>query len=208
MQNIKPGCTLQVLYFYSIPFFRKRFFSLGQLRNNDRRDYEQNTDKGGNISVSPQIITLIIVLAICVAAFILLYFQGKRNMKKRDEQQAAIDQAAQWVNMLIIDKKKLRMKESGLPQMVIDQTPKMMRGSKLPIIKAKVGPQIVSLICDEKIFESVPVKKEVKAVVSGIYVLDVKGLHGKTEAAPEKKKGFFKRMIASAQEKAGAKPVK
>ena len=74
--------------------------------------------------------------------------------------------------------------------------------------QAKVGPQIVSLICDEKIFESVPVKKEVKAVVSGIYVLDVKGLHGKTEAAPEKKKGFFKRMIASAQEKAGAKPVK
>ena len=85
---------------------------------------------------------------------------------------------------------------------------KMMRGSKLPIIKAKVGPQIVSLICDEKIFDSVPVKKEVKAVVSGIYVLDVKGLHGKTEAAPEKKKGFFKRLVATAQEKAGAKPVK
>ena len=56
--------------------------------------------------MSPQIITLIIVLAICVAAIILLYFQGKRNMKKRDEQQAAIDQTAQWVNMLIIDKKK------------------------------------------------------------------------------------------------------
>ena len=114
----------------------------------------------------------------------------------------------QTVSMLIIDKKRMKMKDAGLPQIVIDQTPKMMRGSKLPIIKAKVGPQIVSLICDEKIFESVPVKKEVKAVVSGIYVLDVKGLHGKTEAAPEKKKGFFKRMIASAQEKAGAKPVK
>ena len=37
---------------------------------------------------------------------------------------------------------------------------------------------------------------------------DVKGLHGKTEAAPEKKKGFFKRLVATAQEKAGAKPVK
>ena len=68
--------------------------------------------------------------------------------------------------------------------------------------------QTVSMICDEKIFDSVPVKKEVKAVVSGIYVLDVKGLHGKTEAAPEKKKGFFKRLVATAQEKAGAKPVK
>jgi hypothetical protein len=128
--------------------------------------------------------------------------------KEQAEQQELLDANKQTVSMLIIDKKRMKMKDAGLPQMVIDQTPKMMRGSKLPIIKAKVGPQIVSLICDEKIFESVPVKKEVKAVVSGIYVLDVKGLHGKTEAAPEKKKGFFKRMIASAQEKAGAKPVK
>ena len=66
----------------------------------------------------------------------------------------------------------------------------------------------MSLICDEKIFESVPVKKEVKAVVSGIYVLGVKGLHGKQEAAPAKKKGRFRRLLESAQEKAGAKPLK
>ena len=153
-------------------------------------------------------IVLLVILIILIGALIALYFFGKKAQKKQEEQQAQIEAAKQTVSMLIIDKKRLPLKESGLPQMVIDQTPKMMRGSKLPIIKAKVGPQIVSLICDEKIFESVPVKKEVKAVVSGIYVLDVKGLHGKTEAAPEKKKGFFKRMIASAQEKAGAKPVK
>ena len=114
--------------------------------------------------MSPQIITLIIVLAICVAAFILLYFQGKRNMKKRDEQQAAIDQAAQWVNMLIIDKKKLRMKQSGLPQQVIDQTPKFARLAKVPVVKAKVGPQIMVLIADNQIYDQIPVKKEVKAV--------------------------------------------
>ena len=151
---------------------------------------------------------LLVIAVILVIVLVALYYFGRKLEKRQAEGQAQLDAAAQTVSMLIIDKKKLRMKESGLPQMVIDQTPKMMRGSKLPIIKAKVGPQIVSLICDEKIFESVPVKKEVKAVVSGIYVLDVKGLHGKTEAAPEKKKGFFKRMIASAQEKAGAKPVK
>ena len=153
-------------------------------------------------------IVLLVILVVLVGVLIALYFFGKKAQKKQEEQQAQIEAAKQTVSMLVIDKKRLRIKESGLPQMVIDQTPKMMRGSKLPIIKAKVGPQIVSLICDEKIFENVPVKKEVKAVVSGIYVLDVKGLHGKTEAAPEKKKGFFKRMIASAQEKAGAKPVK
>ena len=109
------------------------------------------------------IITLIVVIAACVGAIILLYFMGKRNMKKRDEQQAAIDQAAQWVNMLIIDKKKLRMKESGLPQQVIDQTPRFARLAKVPVVKAKVGPQIVTLIADNQIYDQIPVKKRSKS---------------------------------------------
>lgn len=144
--------------------------------------------------MSPQIITLIIVLAICVAAFILLYFQGKRNMKKRDEQQAAIDQAAQWVNMLIIDKKKLRMKESGLPQMVIDQTPWYLRRSKMPIVKAKIGPKIMTLVADGAVYDLLPVKKEVKVVVSGIYITAIKSARGGLEK-PQPKKGFFKRLF-------------
>jgi len=110
--------------------------------------------------------------------------------------------------MLIIDKKRMKIKDSGLHQSVIDQTPKYMRWSKLPIVKAKVGPQILSLISEPKIFDSIPVKKEVKAVVSGIYIMDVKGLHGKNDSQPKKKKGFFKRMVEKAQEKAGAKPIK
>ena len=110
--------------------------------------------------------------------------------------------------MLIIDKKRMKLKDSGLPQAVIDQSPKLMRGSKLPIVKAKVGPQIMSLVCEEKIFDSVPVKKEVKAVVSGIYITSVKALHGKPIVPPPKKKGFSKRTLEKAQEKAGAKPIK
>lgn len=153
-------------------------------------------------------IVILIVLLVLIALVVLLYFLGKKAQKKQDEQQAMLEQNKQSLSMLIIDKKRMKIKDSGLPQMVIDQTPKLMRNSKMPIIKAKVGPQIMSLICDEKIFDNVPVKKEVKAVVSGIYVLDVKGLHGKTEKKPEKKKGFFKRAWEVAQEKAGAKPLK
>ena len=100
------------------------------------------------------------------------------------------------------------MKDSGLPQFVIDQTPKYLRRSKLPIVKAKVGPQIISLVCDEKIFDSVPVKKEVKAMVSGIYIVSVRGLHGKPLQTEQKPKGFFKRTLEKVQEKAGAKPIK
>ena len=153
-------------------------------------------------------IVMLVILVILIAACIALYFLGKRAEKKQAEQQAQLEAVAQNMSMLIIDKKKMRLKDSGLPQVVLDQAPKLMRGSKLPIIKAKIGPQIMSLICDEKIFESVPVKKEVKAVVSGIYVLGVRGLHGKQEAAPVKKKGRFRRLLETAQEKAGAKPLK
>ena len=138
-------------------------------------------------------IVLLVILAVLIIAVVALYFLGKKAQKKQSEQQAQIDAMKQTVSMLIIDKKRMKIKESGLPQAVIDQTPKYLRGSKLPIVKAKVGPQILSLVSDEKIFDSIPVKKEVKAVISGIYITEVKGLHGKVQVE-QKKKGFFARL--------------
>lgn len=153
-------------------------------------------------------IVLLVILAILIIVVVALYFLGKKAQTRQAEQQQQINAMKQTVSMLIIDKKRMKIKESGLPQAVIDQTPKFFRGSKLPIVKAKVGPQIVTLVSEEKIFDSIPVKKEVKAVVSGIYITDVKGLHGKQQPVEAKKKGFFKRTLEKAQEKAGAKPVK
>ena len=121
---------------------------------------------------------LLIILVILIAVLVALYFLGKRAQKKQDENQAQIEAAKQTVNMLIIDKKRLRIKESGLPQMVIDQTPKLMRRTKLPIVKAKIGPRIMTMVADEKIFDLIPLKKEVKATISGIYITDVRGVRG------------------------------
>ena len=152
-------------------------------------------------------IIAIIVLVILIAILIVLYFVGKKMQKRQDENNAMLQANKQYVSMLIIDKKRMKIKDAGLPQAVIDQTPKALRGSKMPIVKAKIGPQIMSLICDEKIFEDVPVKKEVKAAVSGIYILEVKGLHGKTVTEKVEKKGF-RAWVDKLQEKAGAKPIK
>ncbi|KAB1434289.1 hypothetical protein [Candidatus Galacturonibacter soehngenii] len=138
---------------------------------------------------------LIIVLLVLIAVLVGLYFLGKRLEKKQAAQQQQIESAAQNVTMLIIDKKRMKLKEAGLPSVVLEQTPRLLRGSKLPIVKAKVGPKVMTLISDEKIFELIPVKKEVKAVVSGIYITSVKGVRGPLEA-PQKKKGFFKRMTS------------
>ena len=51
----------------------------------------------------------------------------------------------------------------------------------------------MTLMCDDKIFDLIPVKKEVKAVMNGIYIMDVKGLRSNLDAKPVKQ-GFFKRL--------------
>lgn len=142
--------------------------------------------------MKPGIIILIIIL-ILVAIIAVLYFLGKKAEKKQSEQQEQLKAMAQNVSMLIIDKKRMKIKEAGLPAVVLENTPKYLRGAKVPVVKAKVGPKVMTLMCDEKIFPLVPVKKEVKAVVSGLYITDVKGIRGPLEA-PQKKKGFFARF--------------
>ena len=152
-------------------------------------------------------ITFLVILVVLTAGLIALYLFGRKMQKRQEEQQIQLQAAAQQISMFVIDKKKLKMKESGLPAQVIEQTPRLMRGSTVPILKVKVGPQIMHLMCDAQIFDSVPMRKEVKATVSGIYVTAVRGMHGKQEVAPKKQSGL-RAWVERLQEKAGAKPVK
>ena len=137
--------------------------------------------------------TFTIVLLVLIVACVVLYFLGKKAEKRQAEQQEQLDAVAQTVSMLIIDKGKMRMKDAGLPAIVLENTPKYLRRSKVPVVKAKVGPKIMTLMCDAQIYPLIPVKKEVKATVSGIYITAVKGLRGPLET-PQKKKGFFARL--------------
>ena len=158
--------------------------------------------------MSPATITLIVVAVLLIGVIVALYFLGKKAQKRQAEQEAQIAATKQTYSMLIIDKKRMKLKDAGLPAIVLEQTPKILRGRKLPIVKAKIGPQVMSLICDDKIFDLVPVKKEVKASVSGIYMVDVKGLRGGNARVEEKSKSKFKQAVERLQEKAGAKPIK
>lgn len=138
-------------------------------------------------------VVLLVIMAVLLIGLVVLYFLGRRAQKKKEEQDEQLAAAAQTVTMLIIDKKRMRIKDSGLPQMVIDQTPKLMRRSKLPIVKAKVGPRVMSLIADESVFDLIPVKKEVKASVSGIYITKVTVIRGPLEK-PQGKKNWRARL--------------
>ena len=139
-------------------------------------------------------IVLLVIIAVLLVAFIALFFFANKLKKKQDAQQEQIDAAKQIMSMLVIDKKKMKLKDSGLPKMVLEQTPKYLRGSKMPIVKAKIGPRIMSLMCDPKVFDQIPIKAEIKAEVSGIYITGIKSVRGgKIVVEEKKKKGLFKR---------------
>lgn len=154
---------------------------------------------------------LLIVAIVLVALIVFLFIFGRKAQRKQAETEAQMKAYEQTMSMLIIDKKRMKMKDAGLPAMVMEQTPKLMRNSKLPVVKVKVGPQIMTMIADAKVFDQIPIKKEVKATVSGIYITGVKGIRGsvtKEQEKTKKKKSKFKTWVEKMQEKAGATPIK
>ena len=137
---------------------------------------------------------LLVILVIAVIALAVLYFLGRRLEKRQVEQQQLLEMSKQTISMLVIDKKKMKIKDSGLPKIVYEQTPKYMRWAKVPVVKAKVGPKVMTLMADERVFASLPVKTEAKVVVSGLYITEIKSVRGGAIPPAPKKKGFFARF--------------
>ena len=134
-------------------------------------------------------IILLIVLALVIAALIVLTILGKKRQKKQEEQTEEMAKQAQTINLFIIDMKKLRIQDSGLPKIVYDSTPKLARLTKVPVLKVKAGNRVMSLICDPDVYKTLLPKQEVKAKVSGVYVLSAKYIRGpKIEGGTEAKK--------------------
>lgn len=128
---------------------------------------------------------MLIIIAILLVGVIVLYILGKKAEKKQAEQKEMMEQASQTMSFYVIDKKRMKIKEAGLPKIVLEQTPKYLRRAKLPIIKVKVGPRVMSLVCEESVYATILPKQEVKAQVSGIYVTSAKRIRG---PLPEPKK--------------------
>ncbi len=117
---------------------------------------------------------LIIVLVVAAVILGVLYFYGRKLQTKANEQQALVDQAKMTASILVIDKKKMKIKDSNLPKMVQDQVPKYLRWRKMPMVKAKVGPKISTLLCDDKVYKELPIKKMVKVDIAGMYIVGIK----------------------------------
>ncbi|MCD8225051.1 MAG: hypothetical protein LUC99_09470 [Clostridiales bacterium] len=137
---------------------------------------------------------LLVILLIVVVALVVLVILGRRLEKRQVEQQQLLEATKQTVSILVIDKKKLKIKESGLPKQVYEQTPWYLRRTKVPVIKAKVGPRVMNLMADDRVFATLPVKTEAKVSISGIYITEIKSVRGGAVPQPPKKKGFLARF--------------
>ena len=138
-----------------------------------------------------------IVIAILAAVLTGLYFWGKKLQTKYDEQQQLIKDNKQSATIYVIDKKKDHVTNLKLPKQMKDQLPWIYKKRKMPVVIAKIGPQIQTLMCDQKVYDSIPTKKQIKVELAGILIVNV--LSGKL---PETKKNkFFSKKAKKADKK-------
>lgn len=130
---------------------------------------------------------VLLVLGIVVAILVVLYFVGRKLQKKQDEANAAMEQQKQTVNAFIIDKKKMKLKDANFPAAAMKQVPWYMKNSKMPMAKVKIGPQIITMICDPAVFKTLPTKKSLNITIAGAYITAYStGKKGDKKAAPAK----------------------
>ena len=129
-----------------------------------------------------------------------LYFLGRKLQKKSDESQKFIDQNRQMVSAFVIDKKKMKLSEANFPKGSFDKVPFYLKYRKLPMAKVKVGPQIVTMLCDGNVFKTLPTKRNLKLEISGAYILGYStAKKGEKKYEPPKKLTWREKLMAKAQ---------
>ena len=130
---------------------------------------------------------MLLVVLIIVLVVGALYFLNRAAYKKMDEQQALIDSTKMSATIYVIDKKRDKLTNINLPKAAQDQIPAYAKLMKMYFVKAKIGPQIVTLMCDKNVFNAVPLKKNIKAQISGMYLVDFVGLKSAEQMKQQQK---------------------
>ncbi len=115
-----------------------------------------------------------VIILVVIAALVIAFRIFRKRMRKRmANQKAVVDQHKVTTSIFVIDKKKGKLADARLPKPVIDQIPTIYKFRKLPLVTAKVGPQIVTLICEEDVFKKLPEKKNVRVDLAGIFIVSI-----------------------------------
>jgi hypothetical protein len=145
---------------------------------------------------------IIIVGAVLAVAFVALFFLNRWAGRKMAAQEEMIQRHKTSTSIYVIDKKRDKISKANLPKSALDQMPRYSRIMKMPLVKAKVGAQVMVLMCDKNVYEILPVKKTVTVDLAGMYIVSMKGMKTKYEMSLIKKE---KRKQKKQEAKAGKK---
>ena len=123
----------------------------------------------------------IIVFVVLVIVVVAVYLLNRWASKRMVEHSSMVERNKQTASIYVIDKKKEKMQNANFPKVVLDQIPRWNKFMKMPLVKAKIGPQIMTLMCDKQVFNALPVKKTVHVELAGIYIVSMKGMKSKKE---------------------------
>ena len=139
------------------------------------------------------IIVFIVLVVIGVTIYFLNRWAGKRMVQHND----MVATHKQTVSIYVIDKKREKMQNANFPKAVMEQVPKWNQFMKMPLVKAKIGPQIMTLMCDKDVFNALPVKKTISVDIAGIYIVSMKGMKSKGEMASRRSDStpWYRRLI-------------
>ena len=143
----------------------------------------------------------LLVLIIVGVIFGILYWLNRKASKKMGDQQELIDRTKQTTSIFVLDKKRAKITEVNMPKVVTQNMPKFYKYLKLNFVQAKIGPQIMTLICDKRIYNAITVKKNIKVELAGIYIVNVIGMKSKEEYKAIQKEKKNKEKLAKKQQK-------
>lgn len=130
----------------------------------------------------------LIVAVIVVAVIVGLYFLNRWAYKKLDAQNEAVNQHKMTQQAYIIDKKRCRITQiNNMPKAVYTSLPKVAKYMKMNFVQCKIGPQIVTLIADKRVYNAIPLKKTVKIEIAGLYIVNMIGMKSIEEEKAAKK---------------------
>jgi len=125
---------------------------------------------------------LYIILGIIIVAIVIGYrFLHKKMEEEVNLQKELVEQHKVAANILILEKRMDKVDNANIPKNVVAQIPKIYKLKKVPIVKAKIGPQVMDLICDEEIFEKLPERKSVNVELAGIFIAGIKANKGSSK---------------------------
>ncbi len=136
---------------------------------------------------------LLVILVIAVIALAVLYFW--EGLEKRQvEQQQLLEMSKQTVSMLVIDKKENEDQGFRSSKNRLRADSKYMRWAKVPVVKAKVGPKVMTLLADERVFASLRLRPRQSSRKRSLHYRDQKRPRRSDPAGTKEEKGFFARF--------------